>query len=901
MKIIDLRCNACASPIQVDDPRPSFSWRLVSEERDAVQRSFRLEVFRTVGDGRLPVWDTARVRTGETLQILYNGDALLPDERYEWAVTVWDSEDETPACRAESWFETGLMQAWQAEWIGFDELEPGEAPFDPSVPFYCADDFSEGRNRYYLPPAPYLRSEFRAEAGLKRAKLFVSAFGLAEVSINGENVTADRFVPGLSNYKAAVYSRAYDVTPLIRSGENALGVILADGWYAGYIGLRNREWFGKYPRVMLELVLTGADGKKTRVLSGGGWRAAYGALRESDIFEGECQDAAREPEGWKQPGFDDGGWSHAAVGAEHPMQPSAHPGVPVVEQREFSPARLDRPDADRCLVDLGEDISGTLILTLRAPRGTRVTIRHAELRRPDGSLLLEGNRSARAQDAYVCAGTGTEVFKPKFTYHGFRYADITGLTGAELLDVKAVVLGSEAPEQTAFETSSETVNAVFDMIRRTALSNRFEVPTDCNARDERLGWGMEGNFFTAASACLGNQEAFIRKWTRDIWSGQRDDGALEPIAPPLMMKDVEQFVGDLQSNHGVHMVYTLYRQYGDVQTVRELYPRMERYFDFLDRNSDRCIRYATSGDWLGIWESTDRTDTLHGYGDCSPTIIGTAHYAIAARMMAEMAGAIGRTDGAEKYAALGRRIRRSFILNYIQRDGTLRLGRQGDYVMALAAGFIPEKYRAGALGKLCRMLDADGRVFWRGGTPTSPFFLPLLKQSRREDLANAFLASTSYPSLGYMRAMGATTVWERWDGIREDGTLHPQQMNAMNHIGLTVFSEYMLTGLAGIRPLAPGYRVIGIDPGPSREIRAARAALFSKPGEIRVDWRRGDGTFRLDCVIPANTRAEFSLPCLPDVLPSFGGAEPADVRWENGRCLFRTGSGSYQFETAVEK
>ena len=790
------------------------------------------------------------------------------------------------------------MKTWSGKWIGYDALPKGMEPFDRGRPFYCADDFKLGTNEYYLPPAPYLRKEFSADRTPQKAKIYVSAQGIVEVRLNGQEITEEKFLPGTANYNCMAWSKAYDVTQLLRPGKNAIGVILADGWYSGYVGLQNRQWYGNHPRMMLELVLTFADGSRKRIVSDETWKACYGAVREADIFQGECYDATKEIYGYDSPDFADDAWEAASVGGEQEVIPTAHPGVPMVEHECFAAKKITSIDEDTVLVDLGKLISGVLELTVNAEKGARLEISHSEILAPGTEeLYLDGNRSARAKDIFICSGEGTEIWKPRFTYHGFRYAQIKGLKKCRLLGVKGISIGSRLSDETEFHTADATVNEVFEACKHTMLCNLMDNPTDVCARDERLGWGMEGDHSVSSVAMLGDMEGFIRKWLEDIWSAQHENGALEPIAPPLMMKDIEPYSGDLQTNHGIRMVYTLYKLYGDKEVVKKYYPQMERFMEFLENNADRGIRFGTGCDWLNLWEQTDHSDVNHGYGDSSPGLVGTAHYANVIRNMIEMSEGIGLPGQAQKYRDLYEKVQKAFVQNFVQRDGTIRFGKQGDYVLALAAGLIPKEYEDASAEKFVEKLTEKGRVFWRGGTASTPYFLGVLKKYGYYKEAVQFLTSREFPGIGYMLDRTPGTIWERWDGIWKNGALHPQAMNAMCHIGLTVVDEYLITGLAGIRPLELGFKRFELCPAFADPLAEVSCVYKSKSGDIKVHWKTEADRFTVSFEIPANTEARVVLPCREGARPRIVEGNVQDLHMQHAACVFYAKSGRYKIET----
>lgn len=868
----------------------TFSWNLVGCENDTVQSAYEL----WLGEQGETVWQSGKVESAQCLYIPYEGPELKPDTRYEWKVRVWDQQDRASDWSLVTWFETDLgADGWNAEWIGYDRND-GEA-FDPRKPFYCADDYQGGKNTYYLPPVPYLRKTFSvaADKTIVSAKLYYTAMGLVEIEINGKQIKQGLLAPGISDYRKTVYTRASHVEELLRPGQNGIGITLADGWYAGYMGLNNREWYGSCPRAAIQLHICYADGSRDILTTDKTWRASYGPLLEADIFQGETYDANLEHLGWSTAEFSDEDWEPVETKGECSPEKIPHPGSPVVEHFHIIPDIIRR-DNDKILLRFDQYVCGVCTFTVRGPKGSSFTVKHAEMLGSDGELLLNGNRSARCEDSYRLKGDKTETFRPRFTYHGFRFAEITCQGPVEFLHIEGIQIGTMIPEPTVFECSDSTANTVYRMIQATERANLVDIPTDCTARDERLGWGMEGNHFMYAMTYMNNQREAILKWNRDIWDGQREDGALEAIAPAVVMKDVEPFIGDLQSNHGLYMVHALYRMYGDTDVVRTYLEPLKRYFDFMDKNSDRYLRYATSCDWLGILEDTDHSDVNHGYGDCSPLIIGTAHYAIAAGMMVELCEAVQDPE-TEKYRRLYHNIQKAGRRNFVERNGMLRRGKQGDYLIALFAGLIPEEWIPTVLEHFKGQLLKSGYLRWFGGTPTTPYFLNTLKKYGLTDLANQFLCADTYPSIGYMHKKGADTIWERWDAIHEDGTIHPQAMNAISHEGFAAIAGYFVAGVAGIEAKSAGFHEILLEPGVSREIQSARARFYSPYGEVQVEWEWKEGILRYQCRIPANTTAVLRLP--DDGQPEFLSGAPHDIRTKDGKIELDLGSGYYSLRT----
>ena len=878
MKIRDLKCNGKRMPLQIDHEKVTFDWNLTASENAKSQNAYEI----WVGQEEKTIWLSGKKRSEQCLYVPYEGPELKPDSRYEWRVQVWDQADRSSGWSHKSWFETDIGQrGWKAEWIGFDR-QIGE-PFNPQKPFYCADDFKAGKNEYYLPPVPYLRNIFLTadKNQIVSAKIYLTALGLVEVEINGKKIKQGSFSPGFSDYRKTVYTRAYHVEPYLKEGMNGIGIILADGWYAGYMGLNNREWYGSRPRVMLQLHIQYKDGKRTEVITHGGWKASYGPLLEADIFQGETYDANLEMPGWSEAKFDDNDWEPVTVGSETKPAKKPNPGREVVEHGHIIPAMIPK-EKDRILLQFPAYVCGVCEFTVTGQKGSSFTVNHAEMLGADKELFLQGNRSARCQDTYILRGVGVEKFRPRFTYHGFRYAEIKVQGAIEFICIEGIQLGTELPQKTMFECSNDTANTVFQMIRATERANMLEIPMDCTARDERLGWGMEGNHFMYGMAYMNNHRDAILKWNQDIWDGQRADGALEAVAPAVVMEDIESYIGDLQSHHGIYMVHALYMMYGDIRVVKKYMERMKSYFAFLDRNSDRYLRYATSCDWLGILEATDHSDIKHGYGECSSLMIGTAHYAVVVRMMIELCEAVA-DPMADSYRGLLDKIKTAYRRNFIEKDGKLRRGKQGDYLMALYADLLPKEYHSQTIQYLRGELLKSGSVRWFGGTTTTPYFLKTLKRNGMVNLANQFITAVTYPSIGYMNTMGFDTIWERWDGIYEDGTIHPHPMNAMSHEGHAAIGTYFVTGIAGINAKSPGFKKMILEPGVSKEITYAKTRFYTPYGEVFTEWEWKEERFTLRCQIPVNTTAVIKIPYGSRV--EFTKGRPIKEAYESGTAI----------------
>lgn len=891
LMLFQLSCDFKNDPLGIESAHPILAWKLNSETAGSAQKAYRVCVATAPELLTQPdLWDSGRVESAEN-RAYYGGKTVAPNQKVFWRVCVWDEANVQSEWSASAFWRQGIPASeWQGEWIGYDE---GRDAYNSTRPYYCADDFELGKSDPFLPKPALLRGEFSAKANVASATLYVSALGLTEVYLNGEKANADHMVPGICDYRKRVYYIAYDVTSAITEGENAICAVLADGWYAGYIGLNPRQWWGAKPRLNAELHIEYADGTKQTVTTDAAWKAMVGPWLYADIMHGTGYDATLEPIGWKMSGYDVSAWHCVETGAEYDHIPQAHPGVPVVEHARYAAVEIRRVNDDEAIVDFGRCFSGVTCAKLRGQRGARFDIIHAEEMERDGSeLYLRGNRSAQVHDCYVLSGEGEETFQPEFTYRGFRYAHIYGLKQIELLSIEGVAISSALPDATEMVSGNETVNEVLWMIRNTQQSNQYEVPTDVCARDERLGWGAEGHFFMHTAAALNNNALFLRKWMQDIVDGQDENGAYWAIAPAVMMKDITPFAGDLQSHMGVHCAWLLARYYKDAQFLKERFESLERYFAFCVGSSDRLLRFATAHDWLDLCHD-GHSDYDHGYGKCDPTLLGTAWFARIAQMMADISQTVGEPARAEYYHEMYGKIREAFRTFFLGRNKLLRGATQGGYMVAAAFGLIEgDEIRAAREWVLADM-ERNGGITW--GTASTPVALFGMDALGLEKEAAAFIRRRAFPSLGYMLDCGATAVWERWDAI-VDNKFHPHQMNAFDHIGLATVGEWMFMRLAGVKPEADGFDVVRIQPEFDREIGSMKTVYQSIHGEIGVEWKYEDDGIHIAVKLPVGCAGRLVLTADGSAIRIVrGGEHGVERHCADGETILHLTSGQYEF------
>jgi alpha-L-rhamnosidase len=747
----------------------------------------------------------------------------------------------------------------------------------------------------FLPPAPYLRTSFQAARPVRRATLYVSALGLVEAHLNGQRVSEDFFTPGWTDYDQRVHYRTYDVTALVRPGENALGAVLADGWYSGYIGYAKlRDYYGKLPRVRMQLQLDYADGSSAVIGTGPDWKASIGAVLTADFLQGETYDARQEPAGWDLPGFSDQQWQSVVTDdAVHPLM-EAHPGPPVRVLAEFKAKTISEPQPGVYVLNLGQNFAGIARLKIAGQPGQKITLRFAERLNPDGTIYTTNLRSARATDTYVCKGGGVEKWEPHFTFHGFQYIEITGLTQPPAEDtVVGLALSSATAVSGSFACSDPMLNQLHSNIYWTQRANFIDIPTDCPQRDERLGWTGDAQVYVRTATLNCDVEAFYTKWLVDlIDDGQRADGEFPMVAPVKVAGDDG---GPAWADSGVVCPWTIYDVYGDRRILERYYPAMTRFIAFCQNRSKPNLlppdKYHCFGDWLSIQADTPKD------------VICTAYFAQSTRLVARAAAVLGKTEDAAKYNELYERLKAAFNQAYVTDDGRVKGDTQAGYVLALGFDLVDGNRAKLAAQHLVENIQARDWHLSTGFIGTKDLMLVLAKIGRN-DVACRLIHNDTFPSWGFSIKHGATSIWERWDGWTPEKGFQDPGKNSFAHYSFGAVYQWMLENLGGIRPDGTAYKRIIIAPQLDPGLTNVTAGYDCIRGPIKTAWRRiGDG-LALDVTIPANTSATVFLPAgaatTADQITESGQplTQAEGVKWlrnEGGCAVLAVESGSYHF------
>ncbi|MGE4587020.1 MAG: family 78 glycoside hydrolase catalytic domain [Mangrovibacterium sp.] len=867
------------NPAGISEMYPRLSWQLHTGRRNVVQTAFDIRVSENaeaLPEGRELIFSTGKIPSGQSVYVPFTGSTLKPGRKYYWQVRVWDNNDRVSKWSEPAFWVMGLMgpENWSAKWIrqGFREPEA----------------------------SPVFRKEFVSEKKLKLATAFISARGLYEAEINGKKVGDICLAPGWTSYDKRIQYQTYEVTDLLKEGKNAIGVSLGNGWYRGEVGFSGkRALYGDELALIFQLQLIYADGTVEQVVSDGSWRCSTGPIRNAEIYHGETYDARLEKPGWSSPGFNEADWS-AIVIAEYPViNLVATENEPVRKHEVLKPVSIITTPSGDSVIDFGQNMVGWVQMKVSGKAGDRVSLSHSEVLDKDGNFYTESLRSAKQTNTYILKGEGVETFEPHFTWQGFRFVKVEGYPG-ELKpeNFTATALYSDMVSTGSFSCSDELVNRLQENIRWGQRGNFLDVPTDCPQRDERLGWTGDAQVFARTAGFNYRVHSFFSKWMKDLAADQHEDGSVPYVIPDVLRNSrCSPGWGDAATV----IPWTLYQVYGDRRVLETQYESMKAWVNYMDSLSvnDLWFPEYSYGDWL-FFRPADDNDGRSAVTD--KNLIAQCFFAYSADLLIKTARVLEMDEDAGRYEALLSRIRAAFVHEYVTPSGRLVSGTQTAYVLALAFDMLPENLREQAAARLAKNIRRYDTHLTTGFLGT-PYLCQVLTRFGYAELAYELLLQKSYPSWLYPVTMGATTIWERWDGIKPDGTFQTPGMNSFNHYAYGAIGDWMYREVAGIDtdPDHPGYKQIRIRPHISTKLDYAHAELETYYGKVVSGWKHSGESLRMDVQIPANTSALVYIPAGDAGQIKEGRKDLSSVREveligaEDGYVVVRIGSGSYQF------
>jgi len=845
LEVKKLRCEYKSDPVGIDVPKPRLSWQLSSTEKNVLQTSYEVRVGESeaaLAKGKMS-WASGKQMSDESAHVEYGGPALESGHIYYWQVRAGDNHGHTSDWSKTAKWEMGLLEAadWHAKWITPDLVE------------------DEKKSN----PSPLLRREFTVKKQVARARLYASAMGLYEMQLNGKRVGDQYFTPGWTAYDFRYQYQTFDVTAMVKDGGNCLAAMLGDGWFRDRLAWNERRnVYGKKVALLAQLEITYADGTEEIVGSDEKWRASTGAVLESDIYNGETYDARLGKTGWSEAGFDDKEWKGVTVMGSVKAKVVAPSGPPVKAIEEVKPVKVIKTPAGDTVLDMGQNMVGWMRFRVTAPAGTTVTLRHAEVLDKEGNFYTANLRSAKETIRYTTKGQGVEVFAPHFTFQGFRYVAVSGWPGEiKPEDFTGVVVHSEMERTGTFESSSELLNQLEHNILWGQRRNFLDVPTDCPQRDERLGWTGDAQVFAATASFNHDTAAFYTKWLKDVALDQEDDGAVPFVIPNALSHDTRK--GEAASAGWADVAtvvpWTVYQAFGDKRILQEQYPSMKAWVEYMRKQAGE--RYIwSSGFSFGDWLAFATTDSDYPGATTDKDFLQTVYFAYSTELLAKTAEVLGKKEDAAEYTALEEKIKAAFLREFVSANGRISPNAQTAYALALEFALLPESMRKEAAARLA----ADVRKFGHltTGFLGTPVLCKALSDNGYLDEAYLLLNRKEYPSWLYPVTQGATTIWERWDGIKPDGSFQNPEMNSFNHYAYGAIGDWMYRVVAGIQidEGKPGYKHIVIEPRPGGGLTHAKASLETMYGLVAAGWEKTGKHLTVKVQIPANTTATVKLP-----------------------------------------
>jgi alpha-L-rhamnosidase len=830
------------NPVGIDVLKPRLSWQIISDGQNIVQTAYEIRVAATPNELSKKsgwLWSSCKVNSGKSVNVEYGGPALKSMQRVYWQVRVWDNNGNTTAWSEPAFWEMGILDPglWEASWIGFgNEIE------------------TEGSK-----PSQYFRNEFQIEKKVKSARVYVTSLGLYQLFINGKKVGDDLFTPGWTSYNKRLQYQTYDVTSMLKE-ENAIGAILGDGWYRGVIG-KSKNWevyyYGDKLALLAQLHIVYTDGTTATIITDKNWKANTGPIIESDIYNGEIYDARMEMPGWDRPGFDDGRWRNASEIPHSKNILVAQRGVPVKAIQEIKPVRAIKTPKSELVFDMGQNMVGWVRLKVKGNKGDKVTLKFAEVLDKEGNFYTENLRGAKAREIYTLKGDGEETFEPNFTFFGFRYVMLEGFGDTPALDqITGVVIHSDMEPTGSFTCSDPLIDQLQSNIQWGQKGNFLDVPTDCPQRDERLGWTGDAQVFAPTAAYNFNVAAFYTKWLKDLAVDQGPDGKVPDVIP-----DVRNIRGGSTAWADAALIvpWTMYLAYGDKRILEEQFESMKGWVGYMAERAGTDYLWTNDGHY-GDWLAFASKSSSYTGATTDKDLIATAYFKFSSGLLAEIAKIIGKNDDAKKYASLAENIKKAFINEFVTPSGRLISHTQTAYSLALAFDLLPD----GLAPEAAKYLAADVKKMGHltTGFVGTPLLCKTLSKHGHDDLAFLLLNRKEYPSWLYPITQGATTIWERWDGQKPDGTFQTMGMNSFNHYAYGAIGEWLYTYVAGINidEENPGYKHFYLSPHIGGGLTHASAEYISMYGKIKSAWKIEEGNLIYDVEIPANTSATVILP-----------------------------------------
>ncbi|MGH9325316.1 MAG: family 78 glycoside hydrolase catalytic domain [Terriglobia bacterium] len=867
---IDLRCEYLTNAMGIDVNQPRFSWVLRDSKRGELQAAYQVLVAsraQLLAQQNGGAWNSGKIASDNSIQVAYAGKPLKSGHAYYWAVRFWDSQGRVSPYSKPAHFEMGLLSRneWKGEWIGGG----GE-----------------------------LRKSFRLPASVVRARVYITALGYYELHINGQRIGDDVLDPAFTTYPKRVLYSTYDVTPDLTQGANAVGAMLGGGW-ATLSPPHSFQGYYSKPALLFQMNVELAGGKTFTLASDASWKSTAGPIVSDSVYNGEIYDARRETPGWDRAGFNDSAWRSARImpGTRGAISTEMMPPIRVVD--EIVPRSITDPKPGVYVFDMGQNMSGWARLRVRGPRGTRVEMRYSELIYPNGMINRANLRSAKSRDVYILSGGGWETYHAHFTYHGFRYVEVTGFPGTPGLDsIRGEVVHTAVEATGSFVASNQILNQIQHLIHWSQLTNLFSIPTDCDQRNERQGW-LGDTQVTAEEAMMNfDMAAFYTNFIRDIHDVQGPDGTITDTVPYRYgRRPADPAWGTAYPQ----LCWYMWQQYHDRRILEENYGGLKKYVEFLrSRAPGNLLSYSYYGDWVAIVPTPG-------------SFVSAAYYYYDTWIVSQIASVLGHTTDAQTYSTLASEIKDAINSRYFHPDtDEYATGTQTADAMALVLGLVPPKNRGALTANLDNNIVYSHNTHLTTGFIGVKWLMLALTANGHPDVAYELATQTTYPSWGYMVKRGATTLWELWQD--KSGP----SMNSHDHAMFGSVGAWFYRALAGINqsPGAAGYRHMLIEPHLEENLHWASGTIHTIRGAVSSSWARSPGKITLSVSIPVGADATVLVP-KEEQMTRITVSESGHAVWENNHyvsgdpgvtaghesddgVVFNVGSGDYRFELTCD-
>lgn len=838
--ITQLEVDEFETPLGLDNPNPNFSWVINSKEFNLNQTHYQIFVATDkVFSKKSLVWDSGKKASSESVYTSYQGKPLSYDTRYYWTVKVWHSQSFRPVQSMVSTWSTGLMKKkdWGSHWISVG-----------------AEDNSKANTN-----SPYFKNEFKVSKKVKSAHLYITSKGMYEAYINGKRVGDLYLTPGWTSYDNRIQYQAYDVTPMI-GAQNGIGVVVGKGWYHGtFMGRKSNSdnYKGDLYSFISELVITYEDGSKQSVLDDKRWKYFHGAILDAEIYDGENYNANLIESNWSSYGVEN---THTKA-AKH----DSYDGLLVSSSNEMikrheiiKPQKLiTTPSGDK-VIDFGQNLVGWVEFKSNGKKDEVVTLQHAEILYKD-EFYIENLRGADQLNTYVLDGDPNHLYRPHFTFQGFRYLKVEGMETIDLDKINAVALYSDMKKSGTFSTSNEMINQLQKNIEWGQKGNFLDVPTDCPQRDERLGWTGDAQAFFNTAGYLRDVKNFFDKWMVDLAYDQYENGLVPSVIPDVLDNKKPRNGGSAGWADVVTIIsWNSYQIYGDKEQLALRYNSMKKWVDYMISQSNKGL--YKGGDHYGDWLFFSRPNDPPGRSAVSNNLmIAQAFYQYSTQLLIKSAKVLDNDTDVSYYQNILDQANKAFHDEYVTQNGMIMGDTQTAYVLSLKFGLLSEKNHKIAFDRLVENVERYGHL--TTGFLGTPYLCEVLSSGGRADLAIKLLLRKTYPSWLYPVTKGATTIWERWNGIMSNGNLASAGMNSYNHYAYGAIGEWMYNNLMGLKLNEdyPGYKRFTIEPIFDENFENIEGSFYSNYGKIEVVWTRKNGQIHLAIEIPANTSSDVVL------------------------------------------